>query len=200
MTYSTIQSIFLTRLEHSIYALLSILFLPVISFGQESISIENGKNYDQASVIPFLNELYLKNDLVISFRVKSGIKTDSPSSYFVLTRKDNTLKAFKYETGTDSREQLTIPASSLDLIWKTFQQNELLKIKDEKELSVFCAVKYNIFNSHTYEFEILSKGKMKKLSYYDPEYYDNVCFGMEERAKIINSVSVINYILSEARN
>jgi hypothetical protein len=56
--------------------------------------------------------------------------------------------------------------------------------------------KYQVYNSHTYEFVILSSEFMKTLSFYDPEYYDNVCYGMSERKKIVNSVSVINYVLN----
>jgi hypothetical protein len=35
---------------------------------------------------------------------------------------------------------------------------------------------------------------MKTLSYYYPEHYDEVCFGMPERKKIINSVSIIDLL------
>ena len=73
-------------------------------------------------------------------------------------------------------------------------QNELFSIRDEKDIANFCAAKYYIYNSYTYEFMLLSKDQMKILSYYNPEYYDEACFGMAERRKIINSVSVIHYI------
>ncbi len=90
---------------------------------------------------------------------------------------------------------MSLSKQSMELIWDTFVQNELFSLKNEKDIPNFCLGKYQIYNSHTYEFVILNKGVLKKLSYYDPEYYDNACYGMPERRKIINSASVINYVL-----
>ena len=86
---------------------------------------------------------------------------------------------------------------SLQLVWDTFIQNDLFTMENESDIPLFCLEKYRIYNSFTYEFVLLNNGKMKKLSYYDPEYYDNACYGMAERKKIINSVAVITHVLTQ---
>ena len=121
---------------------------------------------------------------------------DEKSDYFILARKGENLLAYNYLTATKTLEPLTLSTELLDLAWKTFIQNDLFTIQNEKDIPNFCLGKYQIYNSYRYEFVLLNKGIMKKLSYYDPEYYDNACYGMAERQKIINSVSVINYISS----
>lgn len=69
-------------------------------------------------------------------------------------------------------------------------------MRNEKDIPNFCLGKYAIYHSYTYEFVLLTKDKMKILSYYDPEYYDNACYGIPERQKVINSVSVVNHVLN----
>ena len=161
-------------------------------WGQSPFRLENAKPYNKEMVSPFLRNLHDTNDYVVSFRVKLTGK-DEQSSYFILTKKSANLTAYRYSTG-EKLQKLDISLNDLDLIWKTFIQNDLLIIKDEKDVANFCAAKYAIFGSFSYEFEILSKDKMKKLSYYDPEYYDVACYGADERRKIINSVAAINYV------
>lgn len=79
------------------------------------------------------------------------------------------------------------------MIWKNILQNEIFSLKNEKDLSNFCALKYHIYDSYTYEFTILSKSSMKVLSYYNPEYYDEVCYGLPERKKIINAAAAFAF-------
>jgi hypothetical protein len=73
----------------------------------------------------------------------------------------------------------------------------LFTIRDEKDIPNFCAKKYDIYESYTYEFTILSRGYMKVLSYYSPEYYIEACYGISERQNIINSVAIINLLDQE---
>ncbi len=159
-------------------------------------TMEHGENFNPQSVEPFLHPLYAENDHVISFRVKLT-ERDERSDYFILTRRDSVLNAYRYFGATNNLQQLNPGSRSLDLIWRTFIQNNLFIIRDEKDIPNFCPEKYRIFNSFTYEFLILSKGKMKKLSYYDPDYYDNACYGMTERKMVIDAAAVIAYVLSK---
>jgi hypothetical protein len=167
---------------------------PSFLLGQEAGFIENGKDYNAALVQPFLYPLYEKSDYVISFRIRQGDKQDEKSDYFILTRKAGALTAYNYSVERDKTTPLPLSPTSLELVWKTFVQNELLLIRDEKDIPVFCPEKYQVYVSHTYEFMILSGGKMKKLSYYDPEYYDEACYGVDERKKIINCAAAIRYV------
>lgn len=79
------------------------------------------------------------------------------------------------------------------MIWKNLIQNNLFSLKNEKEVANFCALKYHIYDSYTYKFTLISKSEMKMLSYYNPEYYDEVCYGLPERKKIINIASAYVY-------
>lgn len=180
-----------------ISSVIFLFFSPIFLLGQDVTSIKNGENYKPENVVPFLRGLYNTNDLVISYRMHLAKDGEERSDYFILTKKGASLTAYNY---LEKNKQLTavhLAKESLDLIWDTFVQNELFSIKNEKDIPNFCPGKYRIDNSHTYEFVLLGKGSMKRLSYYDPEYYDNACYGMPERRKIINSASVIYYVLTQ---
>lgn len=178
---------------------LTILFfiISVDASSQDLVPIENGMEYKPSLVKPFMNELYEKNDFVVLFRTEFAERTEVGSSYFVLTGDKKQLNAYRYSRDEPRLVNLNLPISQLNLIWKTFQQNELFRIKDEKDIPNFCAKKYDIYGSYTYEFTILSKGYMKVLSYYNPEYYSEACFGISERQNIINSVAIIDRFTSE---
>ena len=175
----------------------SLLFLAFIFFShtvlaQNEIVIENGIDYNSVEMKPFLNTLHEQNEYVIAFRVVlpsslQGFKSD----YCILTRIGTYFQAYRYR---DELEKLSLTDQSLELLWKNLLQNELFVLKDEKELSNFCPKKYAIYHSYSYEFTLISKTKMKTLSYYYPEHYDEVCFGMAERKKIINAVSAIDLL------
>lgn len=184
------------------FARLKILLIVILfifcsaSKAQELISIKNGETFNPEKVENFLLSLQSQNDYVISFRVKLTDTVNEKSDYFVMLMKDKTLVAFRYLAESENLQPLNLPIESLDLVWNTFIQNDLFGIQNESDIPIFCLEKYHVYNSYSYEFVILSKDKMKKLSYYDPEYYDNACYGMIERKKVINSVAVINHVLS----
>lgn len=186
----------------SFFARLKILLIVILfifcsaSKAQELISIKNGETFNPEKVENFLLSLQSQNDYVISFRVKLTDTVNEKSDYFVMLMKDKTLVAFRYLAESENLQPLNLPIESLDLVWNTFIQNDLFGIQNESDIPIFCLEKYHVYNSYSYEFVILSKDKMKKLSYYDPEYYDNACYGMIERKKVINSVAVINHVLS----
>jgi hypothetical protein len=163
--------------------------------GQEIVSIKNGENFRPQEVDSFLHSLHEQNDYVIAFRLRLTDSVNEQSDSFVLLRKRSVLTAYNYSAKSKKLVSLNLSGASLQLIWNTIIQNELFSIHNESDIPVFCAEKYRVFNSHTYEFILLNKGKMKKLSYYDPEYYDNACYGMAERKKIINSVAIITHVL-----
>lgn len=156
----------------------------------------NGMNFDSAMVQPFLNRLNSQNDYVLAYRVLHSTKPGTGSDYFILAGKDKHRQAFTYSVKNKVLKLLNLSETSLDLIWRTIVQNKLFIIRNEKDIANFCAEKYNIYNSYTYEFIILSGERMKRLCYYNPEYYDEACFGMAERQMIINCVAAINYIVS----
>jgi hypothetical protein len=170
-------------------------FVPLRVFAQEQNILEHGTEIDALALNPLLETLEKQNEFVIAFRVLVKAIPDSASNYFVLTKNSNQFKAFNMGI---KLEELKLPNTKLALIWSNFVQNGLLSMKDERDLVDVCPKKYHIYNAHTYEFSILSKGRMKILTYYYPEYYDEVCPGMDERKKIINSVAVFDlYNLSE---
>lgn len=184
--------IFLINLK--IFLALSFLLFVLPIFSQDLPWIENGIEYDESKVQPFMQSLYSKNDFVIAFRTHFPGEAASGYDYFVLTGKAKQLKAYLY-SGTKGRlKDLNLLPYSLDQIWKTFHQNDLFRIRDEKDIPNFCAKKYEIYESYTYEFTILSQGRMKVLSYYSPEYYIEACYGISERQNIINSVAAINLL------
>jgi len=179
-----------------IFLTISVLLIVVQAFSQDKGSIENGMEYKPSLVKPFMKELYEKNDFVVLFRTVFTDRAESGSLYFVLTEDKKQLNAYRYSTGKSRLENLNLSTAQLDLIWKTFQQNGLFRIRNEKDIPNFCAKKYDIYGSYTYEFTILSRGYMKVLSYYNPEYYSEACFGISERQNIINSVAIINRFTS----
>lgn len=176
------------------------IFLSLVSLflrAQDVISVTNGKTYKPDEAAIFLQSLYKLNDFVISYRLRFPHKITEKSEYFILTKTGSDLAGYNYLDERPQLNPLSLSKQSLQLIWDTFAQNELFFIRNEKDIPNFCPEKYQIYNSHTYEFVLYNKGEMKTLTYYDPEYYDNACYGMSERTKIINSVAVINYVLNQ---
>jgi len=176
---------------------LLILFFVFPVFSQDTLRIEHGRDYDDSLVQPFMSSLNSENDFVVAFRAFYPGKSARVSEYFVLTGRGGQLKAYVYSGINGRLKGLNLLPGSLDQIWKTFQQNDLFRIRNEKDIPNFCAKKYDIYESHTYEFTILSKSRMKVLSYYSPEYYIEACYGISERQNIINSVAVIDLLRPE---
>jgi hypothetical protein len=163
-------------------------------FSQERLRIENGTEYNDSLVQPFMRALISNNDYVLVFRTYFPCEAASGSDYFVFSAKGERFSSYFY-SGTESYlTELSLSAVSLKQIWDTFDQNDLLKLRDEKDIPNFCARKYDIYESYTYEFTIFYKGMMKVLSYYSPEYYIDACYGISERQNIINSVAVIKLL------
>jgi len=182
-----------------IFLALSILLFVLPAYSQDVLRIENGIEYDDTKVQPFMQMLNAKNDFVIAFRTYFPAEAASGSEYFVLTGRVEQLKAYLYSAKEGGLKDLNLLPNSLDQIWKTFQHNDLFRIKNEKDVPNFCAKKYDIYESFTYEFTILSRGRMKVLSYYSPEYYIEACYGIAERQNIINSVAAINLLFHTQR-
>ncbi|WP_291399894.1 hypothetical protein [Daejeonella sp.] len=166
-------------------------FVPARVFAQEQNILKQSRDIDYVALNPFLEKLEKQNDFVIAFRVLVSAIPDSAANYFVLTKNANQFKAFKMSI---KLEELNLPNAKLELIWANFVQNGLLSMKDERDLVDVCPKKYHIYNAHSYEFTILSKGKIKTLTYYYPEYYDEACPGMDGRKKIINSVAIVELL------
>jgi hypothetical protein len=178
---------FILRISNvKILSYILLLFFSRSVIAQEPVLIKNGKSFVPELVERFLHTLNNQNDYVISFRVKFTDRTDEKSDYFVLARNGMKLSAFNYEEKSRKLDSLKLSDESLQLVWDTFIHNDLYSMKNETDVSVFCSGKYRIYNSITYEFVLLTKGEMKKLSYYDPE-----------RQKIINSVAVITHVLTQ---
>lgn len=166
-------------------------FISLCLRAQEQVLIENGQAYDSSKFGWFVQNLHDQNDFVILFRT---ITPNSGSDkYFILTRSSNQFAAFELEPSTENKLSRKISQENLLMIWKNLLQNEIFSLRNEKDLSNFCALKYDIYHSYTYEFTILSKSSMKVLSYYNPEYYDEVCYGLPERKKIINAASAFTF-------
>lgn len=172
-----------------LFFFISIYFVPLRVFAQELNILEHGTEIDALALNPLLGTLEKQNEFVIAFRVLVKAIPDSASNYFILTKNSNQFKAFNMGVKLD---ELKLLDAKLALMWSNFVQNGLLSMKDERDLVDVCPKKYHIYYAHTYEFSILSKGKIKILTYYYPEYYDEVCPGIEERKQIINSVAVFD--------
>jgi len=179
------------------------IYLTIVLFGlctilraQDNPVIENGESYNEEVIPTFLIPLQRANDYVMTFRTTNPLNPDP--DYFVLTRKTGKLTAYIYSTGSRKLTSLTVKTDSLkNLLWKAYTEFDMFKIKDQKDIPpVFCPEKYEIVGSYSYEIIMVSKDRMKQLSYYDPEYYDRVCSGIAERQKIINTASLISYVLS----
>jgi hypothetical protein len=178
-----------------IYFTILLLGFCTVILAQDKPVIENGEPFNVESVPPFLASLQKDNDYVLTFRTTSP-RNPEPD-YFVLTRKGTKLSSYLFDQNSQKLTNLPIKTDSLkNLLWKAYTEFDIFKIKDQKELSVFCPEKYEIFDSYTYEIILVSKERMKLLSFYDPEYYDRVCPGMDERQKVINCASLISYVLS----
>lgn len=187
--------LFLIKLK--IVLILHLLLLAFPAFSQDEIYIENGIKYDASRIPAFMQSLNIKNDFVIAFRTYFPGETESESKYFVLTGSQRNLKSYSYSGSNAILKNLNLSPESVDQIFKTFHQNDLFRIRNEKDIPNFCAKKYEIYESHTYEFTILSKGDMKILSYYSPEYYIEACYGISERQNIINAVAIINLLVPD---
>ena len=170
---------------------ITFLFTSFNLLAQNILAVENGIEYNSAVVKPFLHTLHEQNDYVIAFRVVFPSSQKLNSDYFILTRIGQIYQAFRY---IDGIEKLSLPDQKLELIWKNLVQNDLFSMKDEIGLSNFCPKKYHVYNSYSYEFTLISKDKVKTLSYYYPEHYDEACFGMSESKMIINAVCPIDLI------
>lgn len=169
----------------------SFIFISLCLHAQEQVLIKNGQAYDSSKFSKLVQNLHDQNEFVILFRT---LIPDSVSDkYFILTQSSNQFVAFELEPYTENKLPRKISQENLLMIWKNLLQNEIFSLRNEKELSNFCALKYDIYDSYTYEFTILSKSSMKVLSYYNPEYYDEVCYGLSERKKIINAASAFAF-------
>lgn len=158
---------------------------------QDQVQISNGQAYDSSKFSKLVQNLQDQNEFVILFRTLTP--NSGSDKYFILTRSANQLAAFELEHPVENILSRKISQENLLMIWKNILQNEIFSLKNEKDLSNFCALKYHIYDSYTYEFTILSKSSMKVLSYYNPEYYDEVCYGLPERKKIINAAAAFAF-------
>lgn len=167
-------------------------FIPALVFAQEQ-KIKNSTSVNSnATFSPILDSLIKHNDLVIAFRELNDKTLDSDLNYIVFTKRLNQHQAFKLNK---KLEVLNLSNTSMSLFWAQIEQNEILKIKNEKELVDVCPKKYHIYFAHSYEFTIFTKTQTKLITYYYPEYYDEVCSGMPERKKIINMVAAIDLLM-----
>ena len=168
-----------------------ILFILVVTepvLAREQLLFTNNADSNNKDLSSILYTLKLKNDVVIAFRVFSNSSSENNNNYFVLTKLSNHYGAYRIK---EEMMKFDLSQEAMKTIWLNFEQNGLLDMKNEDELIDVCPKKYHIYNAHFYEFIIMDKGKTKRLSYYYPEHYDEVCPGMSERKKIINSVAII---------
>lgn len=143
---------------------------------------------------PFLEELAKENEHVIAFRFIDPSQKEMGWKYIVFVKNANLIQAFRLE---NSLIKLNLLNDSLMFVWSNFMQNGLLDMKNESELIDVCPKKYHIQNAYSYEFTIITKSKTKVLNYYCPEYYDEVCPGLNERKRIINSVAAMELIIRQ---
>lgn len=175
-----------------IFLFLSIYFVPVLGIAQEQNPNKNPTEHLPVILNSTLDSLREQNDYVIAFRVLSNIILESNHQYLIFTKNSNFYEAFKW---TKKLEKWNVNNETQAIFWSIIQQNDILNIKNEKELVDVCPKKYHIYNSYSYEFTILSKKHINHITYYYPEYYDEVCPGLPERKKIINTVAVIDLLM-----
>ena len=190
------------------FIILSICSIPVVYGQNEDLTIENGLPYNRESIDSCLNYLHEKNDFVLTFKTKATAFSRN-KDYFIITRNADSFTAYKYiHQSFDHLSKLNLPTDSIKKMWRSFIDNDLFRIKNYKDISNNCPqdsfvkngtiVYYSnisISDSHMYEFYILSKNEMKRLNYYDPEFFENHCGSVPERQKIIKCVSTISQIV-----
>lgn len=175
----------------NLFCRLSLILFSFSTYAQDSIRLENGQPYDPSVFGLEIQKLHDEYDNLILFRIIQPGKTTT--NYFIIACNSNQLNAFEYNPSAGEKTVRNLNQTNLGTIWKNLIQNDLFSIKNEKDIANFCALKYHIYDSYTYEFTIISKSDMKVLSYYNPEYYDEVCYGLPERKKVINSASAFIY-------
>jgi len=171
----------------------------VYSQDKDAVLIENGMSYDKEKVSSFLDSLHNSNDYVLYFRnVTNWLETMHLSPSFILVKNQNDLSAYKcvfqYKPAMSYQcTKLDLPADSLYPIWNSYVNNNLFKIKTQKELPRNCS--YSVSDLGTYQFILLSKEKMKVLEYDAPEDYLRHCQDIPERKNVVNCASVITRIM-----
>lgn len=171
-----------------------IYFVPVLAIAQEQNPNKNSTEHVSVILNTALESLKEQNDYVIAFRVLNEVIPESDLNYLIFTKNSNRYQAFKW---SKKLEKLNLNVSSLASLWSIIDQNDILNIKNEKELVNVCPKKYHIYYAHSYEFTILSKKQIKYITYYYPEYYDDVCPGIHERKKIIDTVAAIDLLIQK---
>jgi hypothetical protein len=182
--------------------LASILFclaINVYSQNKDIVLIENGMSYDKEKVSSFLDSLHNSNDYVLYFRnVTNWLETIHLYPSFILVKNQNDLSAYKcvFQSKPAISFQCTkleLPADSLYLIWTSYVDNNLFKIKSQRELTRNCS--YSVSDLGVYQFILLSKEKMKVLEYDAPEDYLRHCQDLPERKDVVACASVITRIM-----
>lgn len=191
------------------FTLTLLLFLSVnaISGQNRNIEIKYGESYDKDLVDSVLDSLHLKNEFVVSFRITS-VWMRNPD-YLIITKKNNSIAAFKYVNKSENHlKKLSISQDSLISLWNPFI-SDLFEIKNSNEIIDNCSkdtsrdarikyIKMMPEDSHSYKFIIISKRQIKKLHYYDPEFFEKYCGSVVERQKIIKCVLMIKKILQSS--
>lgn len=193
------------------FSILSILFV-LIGFAQKKYpTIKNGIQYDKALIDPTLDSLHTENDFVLTFKIRSYWSGSRPTDYFILTKKGEKLSAYRYVV---QRWNHIIPVllsqSDLNDTWNTYISNGLFEIKNERDLEDKCPIdsltgrqkdiyvkRMTVSDSYTYEFQLLSKNKIKILSYYDPESFLRFCKNVVERDKVIEAAKFLKNLASQ---
>jgi hypothetical protein len=182
--------------------LATILFcaaINVYSQDKDAVLIENGVPYEKKKVSYFLDSLHNTNDYVLYFRNRTNwIATIHLYPAFILAKNQNNLSAYKCVFLSKPAmpfqcTRLDLPADSLYSIWSSYVNNNLFKIKTQKEFPRNCS--YSVSDLGTYEFILLTKRKMKVLEYDAPEDYLRHCHDIPERKNVVNCASVITRIM-----
>lgn len=187
-------------MNKAIIILLFILADLNVSAQRNHLEIENGKPYDKNEVIPVFNTLHEKYDFVFIFRIISPWHRNTVC--LILAKNSTEITAYKYGGRLQAGlTQLNLPLDTLNVLWQTYIDNDLLQIKNSNEVKDTCDKnRYWVTDGHSFEYMMLSKNRMKKLSYYMPEFFEQYCPGIVERQKVIVSAGILSRTLFRVSN
>ena len=142
-----------------------------------------------------LQKLRKENKIVVLFRTCST--WDYSVQFTVVTYgEDSKWKLyFGNGRGADNLEPVDFPEDSIIKIWRAFIDNDILTIRDEKDLHRDCD--WYVFDAHEYYITILTKTAYKKLHYYAPEFFEAHCSSIPEAQKLIKWGSQVGRILKD---
>ncbi len=137
-------------------------------------------NYDSA-----LTRIINHSQVSVLFRTFSAWSPYN-KNYKVISYDDNNKWHYYYQIDDPAFKGFFLSSMSEDSvskIWNTCIKNNLFTINNEDLSTKKC--EDVIYDSHHYEFTIITREEFKKISYYSPEFFESRCSSTKERKQVI---------------